>query len=165
MSFFGACGLARMFAITGCQLRTGLATRNQQQMSAFCSSSSVEPKQSPKPASGNSAQDANSTANIGSRTHKPDNFEKRLLVFTKKYKSVDDVPAYINQDVMERCRNQVRIKMANYMMLATVIGCIIMIISGKKAQERGDSVQKMNLDWHKEYNEKAKKEIAEASQK
>ncbi|EAT34069.1 AAEL013655-PA [Aedes aegypti] len=68
-----------------------------------------------------------------------------------------------NQDVMERCRNQVRIKIANYMMLATAIGCIIMIISGKKAQERGDSVQKMNLDWHKEYNDKARKEVAEAT--
>lgn len=162
MSFVGACSLARMFAIAGRQLRTGLVARNQQQMSAFCSSSSVEPKQSPKPAPAN---DDHTAANISSRTHKPDNFEKRLLVFTKKYKSVDDVPAYINQDVMERCRNQVRIKMANYMMLATVVGCIIMIISGKKAQERGDSVQKMNLDWHKEYNEKAKKEIADASQK
>lgn len=53
--------------------------------------------------------------------------------------------------------------MANYMMLATVIGCIFMVISGKKAQERGDTVQKMNLDWHKEYNEKAKQEMAEAS--
>lgn len=69
----------------------------------------------------------------------------------------------INQDVMERCRNQVRIKVANYMMLATAIGCIIMIVSGKRAQERGETVQKMNLDWHKEYNEKAKEEAAAAS--
>ncbi|XP_065084568.1 UPF0389 protein CG9231 [Ochlerotatus camptorhynchus] len=159
MSFIGACRLARICAISGRQLRTGLVARTQQQMSAFCSSSSIEPKQPPKPA----AQDAHSASNVSSRTHKPNNFEKRLLVFTKKYKSVDDIPAYINQDVMERCRNQVRIKMANYMMLATVIGCIIMVISGKRAQERGDSVQKMNLDWHKEYNEKAKQEIAEAS--
>lgn len=69
----------------------------------------------------------------------------------------------INQDVMERCRNQVRIKIANYMMLATAIGCIIMIMSGKRAQERGETVQKMNLDWHKEYNEKAKQEAAAAA--
>ena len=57
---------------------------------------------------------------------------------------------------MERVRNQVRIKIANYMMIATAIGCIVMVISGKKAQERGESVAQMNLDWHKEYNEKAR---------
>lgn len=68
-----------------------------------------------------------------------------------------------SQDVMERCRNQVRIKIANYMMLATAIGCVIMIVSGKRAQERGETVQKMNLDWHKEYNAKAKQEDAAAA--
>lgn len=70
---------------------------------------------------------------------------------------------FFSQDVMERCRNQVRIKIANYMMLATAIGCVIMIMSGKRAQERGETVQKMNLDWHKEYNEKAKQEDAAAA--
>lgn len=28
-------------------------------------------------------------------THKPNNLEKRFLVWTKKYKSVDEVPEYI----------------------------------------------------------------------
>lgn len=165
MSFIGACSLARICAIGGRQLRTGLVARThqQQQTNAFCSS--IEPKQPPKPAAASSTQDAHSSVNVSSRTHKPNNFERRLLVFTKKYKSVDDIPSYINQDVMERCRNQVRIKVANYMMLATIVGCIIMIISGKRAQERGDTVQKMNLDWHREYNEKARKEAAEASKK
>lgn len=49
------------------------------------------------------------------------------------------------------------------MMVATVIGCIIMIISGKRAAQRGESVTKWNLDWHREYNEAAAaKEKAEA---
>lgn len=165
MSFLTACSLARICAISGRQLRAGLVARpqhHQLQRNGFCSSSSIEPKQPPKPATANPAHESQNAANVSSRTHKPNDFEKRLLVFTKKYKTTDEIPAYINQDVMERCRNQVRIKVANYMMLATVIGCIIMIISGKQAQERGDTVQKMNLDWHKEYNEKARKEIEEA---
>lgn len=163
MSFLGACSLARIYAISSRQLRTGFLARAQQQQSAACSSSSsVQPKEPPKtPATTTSTAGAASDAsNISSRTHRPNDFEKRILVWTKKYKSTDEIPQYINQEVMERCRNQMRIKIANYMMLATVVGCIIMVISGKKAQERGDSVQKMNLDWHKEYNEKARKEIA-----
>lgn len=58
---------------------------------------------------------------------------------------------------MERARNRFRIKIANYMMGLTVVGCIIMIYSGKKAAERGETVSKANLDWHKEYNAKADK--------
>ncbi|EAT46495.1 AAEL002350-PA [Aedes aegypti] len=159
MSFLSACSLARIYAVSGRQLRTGFIARAQQQQTAACSSSSsVQPKEPPKTPT-SPTQDIN----VSSRTHRPNDFEKRLLVFTKKYKTTDEIPQYINQDVMERCRNQVRIKIANYMMLATAIGCIIMIISGKKAQERGDSVQKMNLDWHKEYNDKARKEVAEAT--
>lgn len=157
MSFISTCSLARL---AGRQLR---ATGRTGLTKGRCyASSSVEPsKEAPKSPAAESS--ANATASIGSRTHAPNNFEKRLLVFTKKYKSTDEVPSLINQDVMERCRNQVRIKVANYMMLATAIGCIIMIVSGKRAQERGETVQKMNLDWHKEYNEKAKEEAAAAS--
>lgn len=159
MSFISACSLARLVA--GRQLRIGGTGINGLQSRASYASSSVEPsKEAPKSAD---SAGSNPVANLGSRTHAPNNFEKRLLVFTKKYKSTDEVPPLINQDVMERCRNQVRIKMANYMMLATAIGCIVMIMSGKRAQERGETVQKMNLDWHKEYNEKSKQEAATAA--
>lgn len=49
--------------------------------------------------------------------------------------------------------------MANYMMVATVVACIGMVIAGKKAAEAGETITKMNLDWHKEYNDQAKAEI------
>lgn len=72
-----------------------------------------------------------------------------------------------SQDVMEKARNKVRIRLANIMMLLTAIGCIVMVWSGKEAKERGESVQKSNLDWHKEYNEQsiAQAEAAKAAQK
>lgn len=63
---------------------------------------------------------------------------------------------------MEKTRNRIRIRVSNVMMLLTGLGCILMVMSGKKAKERGESVQKTNLDWHKEYNEKS---IAEAEAK
>lgn len=58
---------------------------------------------------------------------------------------------------MERANNKTRIRVANIMMLLTAIGCIAMIVSGKKAAEGGDSVQQRNLDWHKEYNKSQEK--------
>lgn len=67
-----------------------------------------------------------------------------------------------SQDVMEKARNKIRIRTANIMMAITAVACLIMIWSGKQAAERGETVQKMNLDWHKEYNEQS---IAEAQAK
>ncbi|XP_053683868.1 UPF0389 protein CG9231 [Sabethes cyaneus] len=157
MSFIGACGLARIATAAGGRQMRSLAIRSQQ-LGSY-STSSITPKE-PEKSNKTSSEASTSTTNLNTHTHAPNNLEKKLLVFTKKYKSVDDIPAFVNQDVMERCRNQVRIKLANYLMIGTAIGCVIMIISGKKAQERGESVQKMNLDWHKEYNEKARQEAA-----
>lgn len=54
---------------------------------------------------------------------------------------------------MERANNRTRIRIANIMMVLTVVGCIAAVISGKQAAGSGDSVQRRNLDWHKEYNE------------
>ncbi|XP_052893918.1 UPF0389 protein CG9231 [Anopheles moucheti] len=134
---------------------------------SFCSQIEQKPQQ-PKPSPAGSSTGSNG-ANISAHTHTPNALEKRMLVFMKRYKSIEEVPNFVSQEKMERVRNQVRIKIANYMMIATAIGCIVMVISGKKAQERGESVAKMNLDWHKEYNEKARAEdeasMASASKK
>ena len=56
-----------------------------------------------------------------------------------------------------------RIKVANILMAFTAIGCVMMIISGKKAAERGESVTQQNLNWHKEYNEKTQKTVVTAT--
>lgn len=56
---------------------------------------------------------------------------------------------------MERCRNKMRIRLANVMIGLTIIGCAIMVYSGKQAAKRGDSVTKQNLEWHKQFNEAA----------
>lgn len=89
-------------------------------------------------------------------SHKVDNLEKRFLVWTGKYKSKEEVPDFVSQSVMERARNRMRIKVANYMMVATLIGCIIMAYLGKQDAKRGDSLVKQNLEWHKQQEAKSK---------
>lgn len=61
---------------------------------------------------------------------------------------------------MEKSRSKVRIRVSNILMVLTLIGCIFMVRSGKKAAEKGETVQKMNQDWHKQYNEVTNKEAA-----
>uniref|UniRef100_A0A1L8DUT7 Protein with signal anchor n=1 Tax=Nyssomyia neivai TaxID=330878 RepID=A0A1L8DUT7_9DIPT len=93
-----------------------------------------------------------------SQAYKPDNFERRLLVWAKKYKSIEDVPNYVSREEMEKSRSKARIRISNYMIVATLVGCIIMVYSGKQAAERGDTVSKINRDWHESFKEQKKNE-------
>lgn len=70
---------------------------------------------------------------------------------------------FSSQEVMERARNRMRIRVANYLMALTAIGCCIMIWSGKKAATRGETVHQHNVDWHKKYNEKTGKKETDFS--
>uniref|UniRef100_A0A182WLK6 Uncharacterized protein n=1 Tax=Anopheles minimus TaxID=112268 RepID=A0A182WLK6_9DIPT len=150
-----ACEIART---SSCVSRSGTLLRSRSTVPrSFCSKIEQKPQEPTKPSPAGSSTGGNDSS-IRSNNHSPNALEKRMLVFTKRYKSIEEVPNFVSQEKMERVRNQVRIKIANYMMIATAIGCIVMVISGKKAQERGESVVKMNLDWHKEYNEKARAE-------
>ncbi|XP_058126109.1 UPF0389 protein CG9231 [Anopheles ziemanni] len=149
-----ACEIAR--STTGVQHHSRMLTLLRSRSARTYCSNKLEPKPEPPKAPSAASSGSGNGTHISSHTHSPNALEKRMLVFTKRYKSIEEVPNFISQEKMERVRNQVRIKVANYMMIATAIGCIIMVISGKKAQERGESVSQMNLDWHKEYNEKAR---------
>ncbi|KAI8041106.1 UPF0389 protein CG9231 [Drosophila gunungcola] len=96
------------------------------------------------------------------KNHEPNNLERKMLVWTGKYKTQAEVPNFVSQDVMERCRNKMRIRLANIMIALTAIGCAIMVYSGKQAAKRGESVTKMNLEWHKQFKDPQEGEKAAA---
>lgn len=89
----------------------------------------------------------------GLTDHKINRFERYLLVWGGKYKTIAEVPDLVSQDTLERARNKARIKINLMMIGVTVLGCLAMIYSGKKAQAAGESVVKINQDWHKKINE------------
>ncbi|XP_016959277.2 UPF0389 protein CG9231 [Drosophila biarmipes] len=97
------------------------------------------------------------------KNHEPNNLERKMLVWTGKYKSAAEVPNFVSQDVMERCRNKMRIRLANIMIALTAVGCAIMVYSGKQAAKRGDSVTKMNLEWHKQFKDQGSEGTAPAA--
>ncbi|XP_022201838.2 UPF0389 protein GA21628 [Nilaparvata lugens] len=64
----------------------------------------------------------------------------------------------VTYEELYHCKNKCRIKAANGLMVATVIGCLVAVYMGKQARARGETVAKMNLDWHKEVNRKMDEE-------
>ncbi|XP_047497660.1 UPF0389 protein CG9231-like [Penaeus chinensis] len=93
---------------------------------------------------------------LGLRDHHVNRLEKYLLVWGGKYNNVEDVPDLVSQDVLERARNKARIKINIWMGVATLLGCVYMIWSGKKAHREGQSLLNMNVEWHRRVNEEAR---------
>lgn len=91
--------------------------------------------------------------------HKPNYLEKRFLVWTGKFKTVEEVPSFVSQTTMERCRNRMRIRIANYMMVATALGCIAMVYVGKQNAKSGNTLTRINLNWHKDMDEMETKKV------
>lgn len=38
-------------------------------------------------------------------------------------------------------------------MLVMLLGCVVMVITGKRARDRGETIMQRNLDWHQKYSE------------
>lgn len=61
-------------------------------------------------------------------------------------------------DCLLAARSKARIKACNYMIIATLIGCIGSVILGKRQAARGESLVKQREDWFKEISEKEREE-------
>ncbi|GAV03521.1 hypothetical protein RvY_13930 [Ramazzottius varieornatus] len=76
--------------------------------------------------------------------------QKRILVWTKKYPSVDKIPEEVPEAVMSKAVDKFRWKVAVILMVLTVLGSFGMIVSGKRAAARGESMTKRGLEWHEQ---------------
>jgi len=82
--------------------------------------------------------------------HHASNFDKKVLVWVKRYPSIADVPKDVTVDCMLTARSRARIKACNYMIVATLIGCLGAVILGKKSAAKGDNLFKQREEWLQE---------------
>ncbi|XP_075720360.1 protein FAM162B [Rhinoderma darwinii] len=90
--------------------------------------------------------------------YKPNEFDKKILKWTGRYKSEDDIPSTIPLEMLVRARNKARIQACYIMIIITVVACFAVIASGKKAAARHESLTSLNLakkeKWRKETENK-----------
>ncbi|KAM6162211.1 protein FAM162A [Erethizon dorsatum] len=77
--------------------------------------------------------------------HKPTDWEKRMLIWSGRFKSKDQIPETISFEMLDAAKNKLRVKISYVMIALTVLGCIVMIIEGKKAIKRNESLTTLNL--------------------
>ncbi|XP_077335761.1 protein FAM162A-like [Lithobates pipiens] len=79
-------------------------------------------------------------------THRPSNFEKKILLWGGRFKKESDIPEFVSYEMVDGAKSKVRVKFSVIMMLLTIMGCIGMVISGKRAAGRHETLANLNLE-------------------
>jgi len=123
-------------------------------------SSSRRFESSKKPGTGSEVGSANQQANVGATLRAGGNtktvptwLDKRYLVWSKYYKSVDEVPGVVDWETIKRARSYGTIRTNLGCIVIGLIGAMLFVYLGKQDAARGDNINKQNLEWHKKINE------------
>lgn len=99
--------------------------------------------------------------------HQPSNWDKKVLLWSGRFKSPEQIPETISFEMLDAARNKVRVKVCYIMMALTMVACLIMVVTGKQAAKRHESLTSMNLEkkarWREEM-QREKEAIAEKAQ-
>ncbi|XP_068794222.1 protein FAM162B [Struthio camelus] len=87
-------------------------------------------------------------------SYKPSKFDKKILLWTGRFKTEDEIPPRIPPEMLDRARNKARVKACYIMIGLSIVACFAVIASAKKAAARHESLTSWNLakkaKWRKE---------------
>ncbi|XP_036204016.1 protein FAM162A [Myotis myotis] len=111
-------------------------TRNSdwKRINGFC----TKPQESPKPPS--------KTYSHRVPLHKPTDWERKILIWAGRFKKEEEIPETISFEMLDAAKNKLRVKISYVMIALTVAGCILMVIEGKQAVKRHESLTSLNLE-------------------
>lgn len=93
--------------------------------------------------------------------HKPTDWQKKMLIWSGRFKKEDEIPETVSLEMLDAAKNKMRVKICYLMMALTVIGCIAMIIDGKKAAQRNETLTHLNLERKARLREEAARTVTD----
>ncbi|OAD59998.1 hypothetical protein WN48_06748 [Eufriesea mexicana] len=145
--------LIRQFKFRGRQLHSTLVKNESKPVSETTKSAETSKASESK----SSDQKLNEFA-IGSPMYALSNFDKRILVWVKRFPSLDQVPDQVSIRTIQLAHTKARIIVCGYMMVFAIIGCIIAVSIGKRDTAAGENIATVRMRWYKEVAEKGRKE-------
>ncbi|NWJ01019.1 F162B protein, partial [Crypturellus undulatus] len=97
-------------------------------------------------------------------SYKPSKFDKKILLWTGRFKTEDEIPSWIPPEMLDKARNKARVKACYIMIGLSIIACFAVIASAKKAAARHESLTRWNLAKKAKWREEAAR-AAEATGK
>uniref|UniRef100_A0A8C3SWI3 Family with sequence similarity 162 member B n=1 Tax=Chelydra serpentina TaxID=8475 RepID=A0A8C3SWI3_CHESE len=77
-------------------------------------------------------------------SYKPSNFDKKILMWTGRFKTEEEIPSRIPPEMLDIARNKARVKACYLMIGLTIIACFAVIASSRRA-EHHESLTSWNL--------------------
>ncbi|XP_044276503.1 protein FAM162B [Varanus komodoensis] len=87
--------------------------------------------------------------------YKPSAFDKKVLLWTGRFRTEDDIPPRIPREMLDAARNKARIKVCYIMIGLTIVACFAVIASAKRAAARHESLTSLNLAKKAKWREEA----------
>eukprot|EP00069_Balaena_mysticetus_P010649 bmy_06839T0 len=87
--------------------------------------------------------------------HKPSQFDRKILLWTGRFTTMEEIPPRIPPEMIEAARNRARVKACYVMIGLTIIACFAVIVSAKRAAERHESLTSWNLAKKAKWREEA----------
>ncbi|KFZ68685.1 Protein FAM162A, partial [Podiceps cristatus] len=87
--------------------------------------------------------------------HKPTDWEKRFLLWAGNFKKPEDIPETVSIETIRAAKTTLRVKFSYVMIALTILGCIVMVIKGKQAIKRHESLISINLEKKAQWREEA----------
>ncbi|XP_072914735.1 protein FAM162A-like [Hemitrygon akajei] len=76
----------------------------------------------------------------------PSMFDRRCLLWTGRFKRQEDIPEMVSIEMLLATRNKIRVQVCYLMIAMSIVACVVMVASGKKAFREHDSLTKWNLE-------------------
>nr|XP_061810194.1 protein FAM162B-like [Nerophis lumbriciformis] len=110
------------------------------------------------------APPAQTSPNLGFKIpgYRPSNFDRKMLLWTGRYKTAEQIPELVSFETLDAARNKMRVKVCYIMMAATIGGCLLMVILGKRAAGRNESLTGQNMERKARWREELQREQAAA---
>ncbi|XP_038149742.1 protein FAM162B [Cyprinodon tularosa] len=90
--------------------------------------------------------------------YRPSNMDRKILLWAGRFKTEDQIPETVSFEMIDNARNKIRVKAAYLMMALTIGACVLMVIMGKKAAGRNESLTVYNLEKKAKWREELEKE-------
>ncbi|NWZ31676.1 F162A protein, partial [Asarcornis scutulata] len=87
--------------------------------------------------------------------HKPTDWEKKCLLWAGHFKKPEDIPETVSIEAIRAAQTTLRVKVSYVMIALTILGCIAMVIRGKQAIKRHESLTSINLEKKAQWKEEA----------
>ncbi|NWZ79647.1 F162A protein, partial [Poecile atricapillus] len=78
--------------------------------------------------------------------YKPTDWERKFLLWAGHYKKPEDIPEIVSLETVRAAKSTLRVKFSYVMIALTILGCITMVIRGKQAMKRHESLTSINLE-------------------